>query len=141
VSTAAGRHLAGRTKRNTSPERVLRSALHARGLRFRLHRQLARGCTPDIVLPKHRLALFVDGCFWHGCERHGRKTFTGPNAELWYRKLAVNAERDRRSTALAEHAGWTVLRLWECDIHEDAQRVVDRVHRVIASALLHEDHR
>ena len=58
------------------------------GLRFRLQRQLAKGCTPDIVMPGRRLAIFVDGCFWHGCPKHGRKSaFTGPNAQLWAEKM------------------------------------------------------
>ena len=74
VSTDGGRHLAGRKKNDTAPEIVLRKALHAQGVRFRLHRQLAKGCTPDIVLPGRRIAVFVDGCFWHGCPKHGRKT-------------------------------------------------------------------
>ena len=120
VSTPEGKHLAGRKKKDTAPEIALRKALHAQGARFRLHRQLARGCTPDIVMPGRRLAIFVDGCFWHGCPEHGRKTsFTGPNAALWVEKMQRNAERDRRSTALAEAHGWLVVRLWECAVEQD----------------------
>ena len=105
---------------NTAPEVLLRSALHAAGARFRLHPPLAKGCTPDLVLPRHRVAVFVDGCFWHGCPEHGRKTpWTGPNAALWAAKMARNRERDRRSTALAEEQGWTVVRLWECAVRSD----------------------
>src|SRR3954469_12787159 len=107
VSTAAGRHLAGRRKESTAPEVALRKALHAAGARFRLHRELAKGCTPDIVLPGRGIAVFVDGCFWHGCPKHGRKTpWTGPNARLWFDKMQRNGERDLRSTALAEGLGW-----------------------------------
>jgi DNA mismatch endonuclease, patch repair protein len=120
VSTAEGRHLAGRKKKDTAPEIALRKALHAQGARFRLHRQLAKGCTPDIVMPGRHLAIFVDGCFWHGCPEHGRKTrFGGPNADLWEQKMRRNAERDRRSTALAEERGWEVIRVWECDLRDD----------------------
>ena len=120
VSTNAGRHLAGRKKVNTSPEVELRSAIHAAGGRFRLHRRIAKGCTPDIVLPGRRLAVFVDGCFWHGCPDHGRKTpWTGPNASLWAEKMRRNAERDERSTALAQEAGWEVVRVWECAVRTD----------------------
>jgi DNA mismatch endonuclease (patch repair protein) len=119
VSTDAGSHLRGRRKANTRPEVELRRALHALGLRFRLHRRLATGCTPDLVLPKYRLAVFVDGCFWHGCSRHGRSTFTGPNAALWEDKLRRNKVRDSRADALATDAGWEVLRLWECDVLAD----------------------
>ena len=120
VSTNAGRHLVGRKKVNTSPEVELRSAIHAAGGRFRLHRRIAKGCTPDIVLPGRRLAVFVDGCFWHGCPDHGRKTpWTGPNASLWAEKMRRNAERDERSTELAQEAGWEVVRVWECAVRTD----------------------
>jgi DNA mismatch endonuclease (patch repair protein) len=75
-------------------------------------------------MPGRRLAIFVDGCFWHGCPEHGRKTsFTGPNAALWEDKMRRNAERDRRSTALAEGDGWTVTRVWECEVREDPSGV------------------
>jgi DNA mismatch endonuclease (patch repair protein) len=124
VSTSKGRHLAGRKKKDTAPEIALRKALHAQGARFRLHRQLAKGCTPDIVMPGRRLAIFVDGCFWHGCPSHGRKSaFTGPNAALWEDKMQRNAERDRRSTALARDQGWTVVRVWECEVRADPDGV------------------
>jgi DNA mismatch endonuclease (patch repair protein) len=124
VSTAAGRHLAGRKKANTTPELQLRKALHAAGGRFRLHRQIAKGCTPDIVFPGRRIAIFVDGCFWHGCPEHGRKSpWTGPNAELWQEKMRRNAERDQRSTHLADEQGWAVVRVWECAVREDAQSI------------------
>lgn len=99
---------------------ALRKALHAAGARFRLHRQLAKGCTPDIVLPGRRVAVFVDGCFWHGCPEHGRKApWTGPNAALWAEKMRRNAERDRSSTRLAQQQGWIVLRFWECSVLSD----------------------
>jgi DNA mismatch endonuclease (patch repair protein) len=128
VSTNAGRHLAGRRKRDTSPEIHLRKALHAQGARFRLHRQLAKGCTPDIVLPGPRIAIFVDGCFWHGCPEHGRKTpFSGPNAALWEAKIRRNAERDLRSTALAESDGWVVARVWECEVAHNAEQMAQRI--------------
>lgn len=128
ASTDAGRHLAGRVKEDTAPEMALRRALHGAGFRFRLHPKIAKGCTPDLVLPKHKVAVFVDGCFWHGCPDHGRRTpWTGPNAELWAAKLERNADRDTRSTALAVAAGWTVLRVWEHDVTDDVAAVVARV--------------
>lgn len=124
VSTSEGKHLAGRKKRDTAPEVALRKALHAQGARFRLQRRLAKGCTPDIVMPGRRLAVFVDGCFWHGCPEHGRKTkFTGPNSALWEEKMQRNAERDRRSTALAQENGWNVVRVWECEVRGDPSGV------------------
>uniref|UniRef100_UPI0030F80937 very short patch repair endonuclease n=1 Tax=uncultured Nocardioides sp. TaxID=198441 RepID=UPI0030F80937 len=106
----------------------LRRALHAAGLRFRLHRQLAKGCTPDIVLPRHRLAVFVDGCYWHSCPVHGRKKpWTGPNAHLWETKMRRTQERDARSTALAKEAGWTVIRIWEHEVRDDPSGAARRV--------------
>lgn len=128
VSTEAGRHLAGRGKVNTAPEVLLRKALHAEGARFRLHPQLAKGCTPDVVLSRRRLAVFVDGCYWHSCPEHGRQApWTGPNAALWAAKMAKNVERDTRSTAIAQELGWTVIRVWEHDITTDAASVAARV--------------
>jgi DNA mismatch endonuclease, patch repair protein len=134
VSTSEGKHLSGRKKKDTAPEIALRKALHAQGARFRLHRQLAKGCTPDIVMPGRRLAIFVDGCFWHGCPEHGRKTgFTGPNAELWQEKMRRNAQRDSRSTAIAQEQGWTVVRLWECDVVRDPYESAARLLSTSAS--------
>lgn len=102
------------------PEVALRKALHAQGARFRLQRRLAKGCTPDLVLPGRRLAVFVDGCFWHGCPTHGRKRpWTGPNADLWQLKMERNRASDLRANQLAEALGWTVVRLWECEVKAD----------------------
>ena len=134
VSTQAGQHLAGRKKRDTTPEVELRRALHAAGGRFRVQRQLAKGCTPDIVMPGRRLAIFVDGCFWHGCPEHGRKApWTGPNAALWEEKMRRNRERDARSTSLAEEAGWRVVRLWECEVRRNP-------HGLAAELLMSDGH-
>lgn len=128
TSTAAGVHLRGRSKTNTKPEVLLRRAVHAAGGRFRLHRQIARGCTPDFVLPGRQVAVFVDGCFWHGCPEHGRRTpWSGPNAALWEEKMQRNAERDQRSTRLAADHGWSVVRVWECEVVRDAEATAARV--------------
>lgn len=128
VSTAAGTHLAGRRKEHTAPEMLLRKALHAAGARFRLHPRLARGCTPDLVLPGRRIAVFVDGCFFHSCPQHGRRTpWTGPNAALWEQKMARNQANDARSSRLAAELGWQVVRLWEHEITGDAAGAAQRV--------------
>ena len=121
VPTSRGGHLAGRRTRDTAPELLLRKALHAAGARFRLHRTLARACTPDIVLPGRRLAVFVDGCFWHGCPEHGRAPdrWTGPNADLWRAKLRRTRERDVQACEVAAGLGWTPVRLWECQVVAD----------------------
>ncbi|SRR6266496_482828 len=126
--TSHSKSLRGRRTSNTLPEIMLRQALHALGAGFRLHRTLVPGCSPDIVLPKRRIAVFVDGDFWHCCPVHGRKApFTGPNAALWEAKLSRTRERDIRSTLLAEQAGWTVVRVWECAIRHDASAAARQV--------------
>jgi DNA mismatch endonuclease (patch repair protein) len=95
---------------STGPEVALRRALHARGLRFTLHPRDLPG-TPDIVLTAARIAIFVDGCFWHGCTDHG--TLPKNNHAWWQSKLAANAERDRRKDAELIALGWTPLHFWE----------------------------
>lgn len=116
VSTAAGGHLKGRKRAGTDPEVALRSALRHAGVGYRVQHRIAKGCTPDIVLLGARVAVFVDGCFWHGCPQHGRDSFSGPNAELWVEKMRRNRERDTRATTLASAAGFAVVRLWECEL-------------------------
>lgn len=128
VTTDKGRHLVGRRKVNTSPEVELRRAIHAAGGRFRLHQRIAKGCTPDFVLPGRRLAVFVDGCFWHSCPEHGRKTpWTGPNAVLWEEKMRRNAERDVRAVTLAQAKGFAVVRIWECEIARDPHELARKI--------------
>ncbi|GAA4116128.1 very short patch repair endonuclease [Knoellia locipacati] len=135
MSTKEGAHLSGRRKVNTAPEVLLRRAVHAAGGRFRLHRRIAKGCTPDFVMPSSHVAVFVDGCFWHGCPEHGRKTaWTGPNADLWTEKMRRNAERDERASRLAQLHGWSVLRVWECEVRQDSAAVATRVMREVRSA-------
>jgi DNA mismatch endonuclease, patch repair protein len=99
---------------DTKPEVVLRRALHTRGYRYRKDYRLdldGRRVRPDIAFPARKVAVFVDGCFWHGCPEHGSR----PRANEWYwgPKLTRNAERDRAGDAALTLAGWTVIRLWE----------------------------
>jgi DNA mismatch endonuclease (patch repair protein) len=99
--------------RDTLPERRLRSAAHRRGLRFRVCARPVPAVrrTADLVFARERLAVFVDGCFWHGCPDHFVVPHT--NADFWTRKLTRNKERDRETDAILVAAGWTVLRVWE----------------------------
>lgn len=99
--------------RDTRPERALRSRLHLLGLRFRLHRKIVPGRRrqADIVFGPARVAVFVDGCFWHGCPKHG--TAAKANAEFWRKKIAVNKERDADTNRRLRRAGWKVIRVWE----------------------------
>jgi DNA mismatch endonuclease (patch repair protein) len=112
-------------RRDTLPERALRSLLHRRGLRFRVDLPVAvdgRSPRPDIVFTRQRLAIFVDGCFWHGCPEHARRPKA--NATYWGPKIARNIERDSEQAQRLQAAGWTVLRVWE---HEDPAAIADAV--------------
>lgn len=113
----------------SGPEMVLRRELHRRGLRFRVNLRGLPG-TPDIALTRARLAIFVDGCFWHSCPDHG--TVPKNNRRWWKAKLDGNVERDRRKDRELRALGWTVLHFWE---HEDIGRAADQVERAWRSAL------
>lgn len=132
ISTAAGAHLRGRAMENTAPEVRLRSTLHARGLRFRLGRKVGR-FRPDITFPNGRVAVFVDGCFWHACPQHGAKDFRGPNADRWRAKLAANQTRDSQSREELAALNWLVVRLWECEVRRDVESASNLVAQVIAN--------
>lgn len=112
-------------RRDTKPEVALRSALHALGLRFRKDLRLdldAAKPRPDIVFTRPRVAVFVDGCFWHCCPEHGNAPTR--NTGYWGPKLARNVERDREDDAALQAAGWTVVRIWEHATLEDAVQAV-----------------
>ena len=117
---------------NTKPEMLLRKALHARGLRFRLHGRQLPG-KPDIVMPKHRVAIFVHGCFWHRHE--GCKVATTPksNTPFWIAKFDRNVTRDERVRAELEAAGWRVVISWECEVDTQAKAAVtaERLDKLI----------
>lgn len=114
----------------TSPEMKLRKTLFARGMRYRIGLKVpgANRRTIDIAFPRHRLAIFVDGCFWHRCPKHS--TTVKNNAKWWAKKLAENVARDGSTNALLESQGWTVLRFWE---HEDPEEAVEKVISTLAS--------
>ena len=113
--------------KNTAPELAVRRALHRMGYRYRLHRRDLPG-SPDIVLSRRRLALFVHGCFWHRHADCRRSTTPQTRREFWEAKFAANVERDRRHVAALEAAGWRVEVLWECNIRSAAelQAALDR---------------
>lgn len=122
VRTSASPSLSGRRSKDTAPEIALRKALHAAGARFRLHRKLAKACSPDLVLPGRRIAVWVDGCYWHSCPEHGRmKPFTGPNAEMWQTKMERTRARDMQASHTAEELGWHVVRIWEHEVRADPE--------------------
>lgn len=115
--------------RDTSPERLLRRLLWREGLRYRLHARTPVG-RPDIVFPGSKVAVFIDGCFWHGCPDH----YVRPRSRelFWAEKLATNVRRDSEQTNKLEALGWRVCRVWEHEVFEHPQRVV----RQLRSALL-----
>ena len=102
---------------NTAPELLVRSILHRAGYRFRLHRKDLPG-TPDIVLPRLRVAIFVHGCFWHR-HLHCKFAYTPKSrAEFWESKFQSNVARDQRTVRELESLGWAVIVVWECDLHD-----------------------
>ena len=127
-SPAVSERMTRARRENTGPERALRSVLHRRGYRFRVHRPVpgAARRKVDIVFPVEKLAVFVDGCFWHACPEHA--TWPSANAAFWRRKLERNAERDRETDARLTASGWTVVRIWE---HESVDEACDRVEETL----------
>lgn len=111
-------------RRDTAPEVALRRALHAAGYRFRVVHPVPgnRRRSIDIAFTRPRLAVFVDGCFWHGCPEHG--TQPRANSSWWATKLAVNKARDTDTDRLLREAGWTVVRIWE---HESVEKALATV--------------
>jgi len=101
---------------DTTPEIRVRKLLHSLGYRFRLQRRDLPG-NPDIVLPKYKTAIFVHGCFWHGCSNcsHGKRR-PASNTEYWNKKLDRNIQRDRENIRRLSDLGWKVLVIWECEI-------------------------
>jgi DNA mismatch endonuclease (patch repair protein) len=99
---------------NTTPERLVRSALHKRGLRFRLHAAKLPG-KPDLVFPRYRSVVFVHGCFWHLHARCPAGRIPKSNIAWWRAKLLGNRSRDRRTKRALQRAGWRVFVIWECE--------------------------
>lgn len=117
-SATRSRMMSGIQSKNTKPEMVVRRYLHAQGFRYRLHTRQLPG-SPDLVLRKYRVVIFVHGCFWH---RHvGCRFATKPasNAERWKTKFQSNLERDARNVAALQATGWRVLVVWECELKRE----------------------
>lgn len=126
ASTAAVRaSMKANHRRDTKPELRLRSALFALGYRYRVDLPLVAGgahIRPDIVFTKRRVAVFVDGCFWHGCPDHCRRP--KGHADYWHAKIEGNRARDARDTEALENSGWCVVRIWEHASLEEAISLV-----------------
>lgn len=100
---------------NTGPELAVRRIAHGMGLRFRLHRRDLPG-TPDFVLPRHRVVVFVHGCFWHRHEGCPRATMPETRWEFWSKKFSATIQRDARQISELSQLGWKVVTVWECEI-------------------------
>jgi DNA mismatch endonuclease (patch repair protein) len=113
--------------RDTKVEVVLRKAVWGNGLRYRLHAKLPG--TPDLVFPRSKVALFIDGCFWHGCPTHGVRPRT--NRAFWAAKLKKNLERDERTSQQLRVMGWKVVRCWEHDVEQRLDRLIVRIGEAV----------
>jgi len=117
-------------RRDTGPELALRRELHHRGIRFFVDRAPLPGLRrrADLVMPRRKVAVYIDGCFWHRCPIHG--TSPRNNGDWWKVKLDGNVARDRDTDRRLDEAGWTVIRFWE---HEDPLVAADHVQRILTA--------
>lgn len=113
--------------KNTSPEVSLRKAVHKQGLRYSLHYNVPG--RPDFAFPSLKVAVFVDGCFWHGCERCFRKPQS--NVRYWSEKIRRNQARDVKNTKRLEEMGWKVVRIWEHQVNSDLSGCVRKVLKAV----------
>lgn len=130
LSDIVRRQMQSMPRGNTGIELALRRELHRLGLRYRVHFRALPG-TPDIALTKARIAVFVDGCFWHRCPEHG--TSPKNNSTWWASKLDGNVDRDRRKDAQLEELGWIPIHVWE---HEDPAIAAEQIFRIWRERLL-----
>ncbi len=124
VSDATSRRMARVAQRDTAAELAVRKALFAAGLRYRVHVPVPRRPrrTIDIAITRSKVAVFIDGCFWHGCPVHGTQSKT--NSEWWRQKIDSNRGRDADTNASLLESGWLVLRIWEYESARDATEAV-----------------
>ena len=121
-------------QKNTGPETIVRQLLHKLGLRFRLQRRDLPG-TPDIVLPKHRTVVFVNGCFWHRHVACSNTTTPKTRVEFWQKKFDRNVDRDLRNERALLDQGWNVVIVWECET-KDRARLRERLSKAFLPVAL-----
>lgn len=120
------RMMAGIRGRNTRPELLLRRELHARGLRFRLHRKDLPG-SPDLVFPRYKAVVFVHGCFWHRHDDCRYASTPATRTEFWQKKFAANVARDRKVEDDLTTLGWRVAVVWECALRKGVGQAGERI--------------
>ena len=123
ISEQRSRNMAAIKSKNTKPEMVVRRSLHSMGYRFRLHKRDLPG-NPDIVLPRYKIALFVNGCFWHRHEGCKYSTIPKTRTEFWIEKFRGNVERDKVNQAKLISMGWTPLIIWECETKKNVNSLL-----------------
>ncbi len=136
TNAATRRSMQSNRRADTKPEVLLRSLLHRAGLRFRKDKYIKlepRGVKVDVVFSKARVAVFMDGCFWHRCPEHG--TMPTRNHEYWRAKFQRNIERDQRTNKELRRLGWTVLRVWEHEVVDSdlADHAVSQIKEIVTS--------
>lgn len=119
--------------KDTRPELVLRSALHKQGYRFRIHKKELPG-KPDIVLPKFKTVIFVQGCFWHYHKDCPEGRIPNTNSKYWKEKLSKNVDRDLKHQESCMALGWNVLVIWECEIEKKLEYVLSEINNLVKDA-------
>lgn len=120
--------------KDTKPEMIVRKYLFSRGMRFRVQVRKLPG-NPDIVLPKYKTVILVNGCFWHGHEDCKYFRLPKSNVEFWKEKIGRNIERDRESMQALLDLGWKIIRVWECELRNKANRedTLNKIYKSITS--------
>ena len=126
------RNMAAIKGKDTKPEMIVRKYLFSKGLRFRVHVKKLAG-SPDIVLPKYKTVIFVNGCFWHGHEGCKYSHLPKSNEFFWYQKIRDNKARDVVNEYLLQLKGWKVIRVWECEIKKvkDREKILETLYKQI----------
>ncbi|WP_293783515.1 very short patch repair endonuclease [uncultured Pedobacter sp.] len=133
TTTQRSKNMAKIKAKNSLPELKLRQALWAKNIRFRIHPKNFPG-KPDVVINKYRLAIFVDGDFWHGYKWDERKSTIKTNSGFWIPKIERNMQRDRYVNQQLEAKGYTVMRFWEHDVNEHLTACINQVFLYIEAA-------
>ena len=119
--------------RNTTPERAVRRELWRRGYRYRLNDRRLPG-SPDLVLPKYRAVIFINGCFWHGHRGCTKYTVPKTNEQFWREKVARNIARDELNAQRLDTLAWTVITVWECELGKNTDATIDRIEADLRAA-------